>query len=99
MNEFLDVVLGVLGVSPPEGFVYTYHSLRHMAASSMAAINVHESKMVDLQGWSSTRVALTTYIDPKCVVTAGCYHLFGHLLPPSAAEVAVMCGPRELRSW
>jgi hypothetical protein len=87
MNDFLTLVLDVLAVVPPEGFSYSYHSIRHMAASSMAAINVHESKMVDMQGWKSKRVALTTYVDPKCPVSAGCYFLFGHLLPPSEAEV------------
>lgn len=101
MNVFLKAVLSVLGVSAPKGFKYTYHSIRHMAASSMAAINVHESKMVDLQGWKSRRVALTTYIDPKCPASRGCYHLFGHLLPPSEAVIRSMRGPvaADVRMW
>ena len=71
-----------------------------MAASSMAAINVHESKMVDMQGWKSKRVALTTYVDPKCPVSAGCYFLFGHLLPPSEAEVRRLIERQPiLRQW
>ena len=67
----------------------------------MAAINVHESKMVDLQGWKSRRVALTTYIDPKCPASRGCYHLFGHLLPPSEAVIRSMRGPvvADVRMW
>ena len=100
LNEFLVTVLGVLGVSAPPGFKYTYHSLRKMAASSMAAIGVHESKMISLQGWKTRRVALTTYIDPKVQPTRGCYFLFGHLLPPSGAEVSAMLSAvPPLTSW
>ena len=66
----------------------------------MAAINVHESKMVDLQGWVTGRVALTTYIDPKCQASAGCYFLYGHLLPPSDRAVAAMkLAQPKLRIW
>ena len=56
--------------------------------------------MVDMQGWKSKRVALTTYVDPKCPVSAGCYFLFGHLLPPSEAEVRRLIERQPiLRQW
>lgn len=94
MNGFLSRCLAALSIVAPEGFKYTYHSLRHAAASSMAAINVHEARMLWLQGWSSKGVALSTYIDPNCPATAGCYWAFGWLLPPpvapSAAQLAVI---------
>jgi len=94
MNGFLSRCLSALGIEAPAGFKYTYHSLRHAAASSMAAINVHEARMLWLQGWSSKGVALSTYIDPNCPATPGCYWAFGWLLPPpvapSAAQMAVL---------
>jgi hypothetical protein len=72
-NGFLSRCLSALGIEAPAGFKYTYHSLRHAAASSMAAINVHEARMLWLQGWSSKGVARSTYIDPNCPATPGCY--------------------------
>jgi hypothetical protein len=66
-NGFLSRCLSALGIEVQ----YTYHSLRHAAASSMAAINVHEARMLWLQGWSSKGVALSTYIDPNCPATPG----------------------------
>ena len=88
MNGFLSRCLDALGIEAPEGYKYSYHSLRHAAASSMAAINVHEARMLWLQGWSSKGVALSTYIDPNCPATAGCYWAFGWLLPPPVAPSA-----------
>ena len=44
--------------------------------------------MLWLQGWSSKGVALSTYIDPNCPATAGCYWAFGWLLPPPVAPSA-----------
>ena len=94
MNGFLSRCLAALAIVALAGFRYSYHSLRHAAASSMAAINVHEARMLWLQGWSSKGVALSTYIDPNCPATAGCYWAFGWLLPPpvapSAAQVAIL---------
>ena len=87
MNKFLNDVLKALSLSAPDSFSYSWHSLRHMAASSQSAINVADTKIMYLQNWSSMRVALDTYIDPLCPVTPGCYRWFGWLLPPTRAEV------------
>lgn len=87
MNKFLNNVLQALDLSAPESFSYSWHSLRHMAASSQSAINVADTKIMYLQNWSSMRVALDTYIDPLCPVTPGCYRWYGWLLPPARAEV------------
>ncbi len=44
--------------------------------------------MLWLQGWSSKGVALSTYIDPNCPATAGCYWALEWLLPPPVAPSA-----------
>ena len=58
MNEFLGEALKALDVCAPDTFVYSWHSLRHMAASSQSAIGVVDSKIMYLQNWSSMKVAL-----------------------------------------
>ena len=87
MNEFLNETLKALDICAPDSFVYSWHSLRHMAASSQSAIGVMESKTMYLQNWSSMKVALDTYIDPLCPATAACFRWYGWLLPPSLADV------------
>lgn len=87
MNEFLGEVLKALDVCAPDTFVYSWHSLRHMAASSQSAIGVVDSKIMYLQNWSSMKVALSTYIDPLCPATLDCFRWYGWLLPPSLADL------------
>ena len=50
---------------------------------------------------AAAAAAVTTYIDPKCPASRGCYHLFGHLLPPSEAVIRSMRGPvaADVRMW
>jgi hypothetical protein len=93
MNEFLGCVLQPLGIVAPASFKFSYHSLRHGAASSQSAIGVVAAKTMWLQNWKSMHVALSTYIDPLCPATRGCYRFFGWLLPPSPAAVALMRVP------
>jgi hypothetical protein len=58
-----------------------------------SAIGVVAAKTMWLQNWKSMHVALSTYIDPLCPATRGCYRFFGWLLPPSPAAVALMRVP------
>jgi len=87
MNEFLNEALKALDICAPDSFAYSWHSLRHMAASSQSEIGVVESKTMYLQNWSSMTVALDTYIDPLCPATAACFRWYGWLLPPSLADL------------
>ena len=87
MNEFLSEVLQALSICAPATFLYSWHSLRHMAASSQSAIGVADAKIMFLQNWASMKVALETYIDPLCPATAGCFRWYGWLLPPSLADL------------
>jgi hypothetical protein len=87
MNEFMCEVLQALQLAAPDSFTWTWHSLRHMAASCQSAIGVSNAKIMWLQNWASMQVALGTYIDPLCPATAAAYRWYGWLLPPSRAEV------------
>jgi len=93
MNGFMSAVLTPLGIVAAATFVFSWHSLRHGAASSQSAINVAQAKIMWLQNWANMAVALATYIDPLCPATAGCYRFFGWLLPPSPADVARLRRP------
>ena len=99
MNDFLRTVLAVQGVVAPEGFAYSYHSLRKMAASSMSCIGVSEQRIMMLGRWKSMRAANESYIDPACGDTFGCYRLFGHLLPAADRLVGVAKLPADMVQW
>eukprot|EP01050_Picozoa_sp_SAG11_P010775 SAG11_NODE_1100_length_5869_cov_8.279896_4_plen_355_part_00 len=87
MNVFMAEVLAALDIVAPETFSYSWHSLRHAAASSCKAINVADSKIMWLHNWKSMQVAYSTYIDPLCPATPACYRFFGWLLPPARADL------------
>ena len=89
MNVFMAEVLTAVGVTAPDTFSYSWHSLRHAAASSAKAINVADSRIMWLHNWKSMQVAYATYIDPLCPATPACYRFFGWLLPPSLADLPV----------
>ena len=89
MNVFMGEVLSAVGVTAPDSFSYSWHSLRHAAASSCKAINVADSKIMYLHNWKSMVVAYATYIDPLCPATPACYRFFGWLLPPARADLPV----------
>ena len=87
MNKFMTECLLSLEIVAPATFKYSWHSLRHMAASSQSAIGVSDARIMHLQNWSSMKVALATYIDPLCPVTEGCYRWYGWMLPLSREAV------------
>ena len=87
MNRVLTECLRALQIVAPATFTYSWHSLRHMAASSQSAIGVTDSRIMHLQNWSSMKVALSTYIDPLCPVTPACFRWYGWMLPPARGEV------------
>lgn len=87
MNTFMGEVLVAVGVVAPDTFSYSWHSLRHCAASSCKAINVADSKIMWLHNWSSMQVAYATYIDPLCPATPACFRFYGWLLPPARSEL------------
>ena len=89
MNCFMGEVLAAAGVTAPDSFRYSWHSLRHSAASSCKAINVADSKIMFLHNWKSMVVAYATYIDLLCLTTPACYRFFGWLLPPARADLPV----------
>jgi len=99
MNDFLHTVLAVQGVTAPAGFSYSYHSLRKMAASSMASIGVSDQRIMMLGRWKNMASANKSYIDPACADTYGCYRLFGHLLPAADRLVGVAKVPADVTRW
>ena len=85
--------------APHGGFKYSYHSLRHMAASSMKAIGVSDQKVKMMGRWKCIETVDDTYVDPACAATYGCYRLYGHLLPPLNRLEHLARRPEELRRW
>eukprot|EP01046_Picozoa_sp_COSAG06_P056022 COSAG06_NODE_10472_length_1676_cov_7.212394_2_plen_174_part_00 len=62
---------------------FCYHSIRHMAASSMKAIGVADQRVKMMGNWADMVTADKKYVDPACSDTYGCYRL--GLWRPSAA--------------
>ena len=87
MNVFMAETLQALGIVAPDSFSFSWHSLRHGAASSEKAINVADSKIMWMHNWKSMQVAYAIYIDPLCPATPACYRFFGWLLPPARADM------------
>ncbi len=101
MNDMLALFLGAHGVVAPEGFAYTYHSLRHMAASSMKAIGLSDRHIMAAGRWKALE-SIETYIDPYCKATGGCYRFFGYLLPPVDWLASLARKPSDMsdmRQW
>ena len=99
MNDFLSLILRVRDVKPPAGFKYSYHSLRHMAASSMKAIGVSDQRVKMMGRWKCIETVDDTYVDPACADTYGCYRLYGHLLPSLNRLEHLARRPEDLRRW
>lgn len=70
-----------VGATPPPGFKWTSHSLRHGAATSAAAINVPLEKIRHCGGWAARSSAVLKYIDPTALPDSACYFFFGWLTP------------------
>ena len=98
MNDMLVLFLGAHGVVAPDGFAYTYHSLRHMAASSMKAIGLSDRHIMAAGRWKALE-SIETYIDPYCKATGGCYRFFGYLLPPVDRLASQARKPSDMRQW
>ena len=98
MNDMLALFLGARGVVAPKGFAYTYHSLRHMAASSMKAIGLSDRHIMAAGRWKALE-SIETYIDPYCKATGGCYRFFGYLLPPVDRLASLARKPSDMRQW
>ena len=99
MNDFLGVLMHWHGLVPPPGCAYSYHSIRHMAASSMKAIGVADQRVKMMGNWADMVTADKKYVDPACTDTYGCYRLYGHLLPAADRLVSVARRPADMRSW
>ena len=81
-DDWLQLVLDHLGVEAPPGLVWLGHSMRGGASTSASAIDVRQNKICFFGGWATASSALEKrYIDPTAPATAGCYALFGWLLP------------------
>ena len=99
MDGFLQVVLRQQGVRAPDGFSYSYHSLRKGAASSIKAIGVSDQRLQFFGRWKDIATANDRYVDAACTDTYGCYRLFGHLLPAADRLQAVARDPSDMTQW
>ena len=63
-SEWLSHALSAVGASPPTGFSFTSHSLRHGMASAAAAANVPFHKIRYLAGWAEGSTTINGYVDP-----------------------------------
>jgi hypothetical protein len=80
-GTWLSSVLEVLGVRPPQGFAYTYHSLRKGGATGAYSIGVPELSIQFLGGWSLESTSARRYINFTCAASEAARSFFGWLLP------------------
>ena len=69
------------GAAPPQGEVWTGHSLRKGGASASDAAGVSLARICHVGGWSIKSSAVKDYIDPTCPDSAAGRRYFGWLLP------------------
>lgn len=81
IDTWLRQVLAHLGLSPPDGELWSGHSLRKGAASASAAIGVALDRICWCGGWSIRGKAVHDYIDPTCPHSAAAVMFFGWLRP------------------
>jgi hypothetical protein len=80
MNTFMTVAFLGAGVQAPPGFKYTWHMLRHGAASAAAALEVSERRIKDFGNWSRRSDAYETYVHTVPATTSG-QRFFGWMKP------------------
>ena len=81
MNDFIKLACAACAVSAPAGFRYTYHQLRHGAATGMSSLGVPLITAKTFGRWSVSGTTYeTTYAHPA-PATLGARRLFGWLLP------------------
>jgi hypothetical protein len=80
MNDFMKVAFTSAGGTAPTGFKYTWHMLRHGAASAAASLEVAERHIKDFGNWSRNSDAYETYIH-TVPATASDQRFFGWMKP------------------
>jgi hypothetical protein len=80
MNSFMALAFRCAGVEAPAGFKYTWHMLRHGAASAAAALGGAERRIKDFGNWSRKSDAFERYIHTVPATTSG-LRFFGWMLP------------------
>jgi hypothetical protein len=80
MHQFMTMAFMGAGVQAPPGFKYTWHMLRHGAASAAAALEVSERRIKDFGNWSRRSDAYETYVHTVPATTSG-QRFFGWMKP------------------
>ena len=81
IDAWLRQILVHLQLEPPEGELWSGHSLRKGAASGAAALDVAIARICYVGGWSIKSKAVFDYIDHTCPLTSACRRFFGWLKP------------------
>ena len=79
LDDMLQRLLTVLGVTPPEGYSYSSHSLRSGAASAAFAIGADIIRICYCGGWAQGSKAVFAYVDLSWQPTADAEYFFAHL--------------------
>lgn len=87
MNAWIKVALAADGVVAPDGFAFTYHSLRAGAGTAAHSIGVSERKLRAMGNWGPQSSAIDGYVDATYPASPAAYALFGWLLPRDVAAV------------
>ena len=81
MNEFIEDACAACDVTTPARFRYTWHQLRHGAATVMSSLNVPFVTAKTFGRWSLAGTTYeTVYLHPA-PTTLGARRLFGWMLP------------------
>ena len=96
MTDFLNLSLTYAGITAPDGYKYTYHSLRHGSATAAHAIYVPERRIRTMGNWSGGtskggQDAIDGYIDELKPATAADYRCFGWLAPAPPPHLRYTC--------
>ena len=81
MNEFIKDACAACDVTAPAGFRYTWHQLRHGAATGMSSLNVPLVTAKTFGRWSLAGTTYETVYSHPAPATLGARRLFGWMLP------------------
>ena len=72
------MLLAALRVEPPQGCIYSSHSLRIGTYNELRALGLPSRRILHHLGWATASMQ-ATYYDPRIRVTADSEWWFGHL--------------------
>jgi hypothetical protein len=99
LTTWLQRIVRAVHEQPPDGFVWTLHSLRKGAPTAAYIIGTPMQKIKFFGGWARESDVVLDYIDPRVLPCPGAWQLFGWMTrdgaPPNVTRQSATDGISE----